>query len=181
MDSIDRIAAIADKIYLKEDFSQADLEFFYKYMKKAIPSWYPWNADDCISESILKMVDGYDINQDVWRKKKRIENMIRRVALTSIRDVVHYYEWEDKEDIISDAWQNVVNVNDKIIYDKIMNIIDWLRPLYSKEELEILDYHIIDWYPLIEIANRNNISLSLASLMKQRIVKRIQKSIDFLF
>ena len=179
MESVEKITAIADKIYLWEEFSESDLNYFYKYLKKVIPSRYVWDKDDCISESILKLKERYDITKDTWWKKKCIENMIKRVSLYSIRDAIHYYEWDNKDDIIDEFERNWDKVETQMLFDEIINVIENIRPLYSPIEQQILDYNILWWETLIEVARRNNISLALASLIRKRITTRIKKCIDF--
>lgn len=179
MESVERLVRIADKIYLWQDFSQADYNYFYKYMKQIVPSRYPYPKEDCVSEALLKMLKKYDITKDDGRKKNFLEMMVRREALYAIRDATRYYEWANKDDILVEELLDWTKVEDKMLYDNIIETIESLKPLYSPVEQEIIDLCIIQDYPLTEIAKRNNISEQLVSLMKKRIVERIKKCFDF--
>lgn len=159
MEHIERFIAIADKLYLREEISDDDYLFFSKYLSKMIPKWYTWDFKDVVSEVILYMLDMYDINADVWKKKKYMEQMVFKQASVLEEKDFKLKEWVYSYDIDMDMIESEEDIteaqNTKFIHDKIVEGIYALANTVDDLRKDILIDNILNWEPLINVSKKH--------------------------
>lgn len=179
MESIDRIISIADKVYLWEDFSQADYTFFCKYMSTAIPIWYTGNKEDLIMDLFLQIrQENYKINENNWWKKKFLEKYLLLFARDREKDSIRNGEkvyLESLENLVFDE-ENTPERNYMEV--QLRDALEMLRLSLSELELYILDNHLLWDMPMPEIAEKFGLSNQRCHAKKDAIIEKLKNRID---
>lgn len=182
-EAIRKIVEIADKVYLWQDFSQSDYNFFIKYMSKCIPHWYTWNKEDIVMDLFLQIKEKYNISASVWRKYRFLENYILLLSRDEETDIKRLCMWiysVDYDDMlmIPDETDLETANDNKYVADIIVEVIGNLLPTFSELEMEVLNKCILWNSTLVSVAKENNITTERARVLKEKIKKYIKLCVD---
>ena len=182
-EAIRKIVEIADKVYLWQDFSQSDYNFFIKYMSKCIPHWYTGNKEDIIMDLFLQIREKYNIDLSVWRKYKFLENYILLLSRDEETDIKRLCMWIysiDYDDIlmIPDETDLETSNNNAYVADIIVEVIKNLLPTFSELEMEVLNKCILGNATLVSVAKEYDTTLERVRITKEKIKNNIKLCVD---